>query len=322
MPTPFPYQALLTHWGIDQVTHWEPFQANVFHLILADERHFVFKAIGPEQQAIIDRLHFEYDVLHHVETQGMAVAVPLLSTAGTPYHLADGQIYRLSRWLPNRYVEPQTSDERAQLYHNYGRALAHFHQALATYQDERIEQRTWRTNLQKRVFDEAIPVIQAQLDPAKLPDFQALLTPIAPDLRAAYADLHSQLIIWDCHPGNVAVDGVTVSGFVDCDHLALAPKVHDLGDFFVHLVKWDLADATKTAAWLAHLRHLLAGYVAVAPLSEREQHALWAAMVGVPLIFMDFFFQSQRADLANNELTLFTWLVHQRQAIQAALTTE
>lgn len=310
-----PYFTLLSHWQIETITGWEALQENVFRIDSQNDKTYVFKAIGEVTEMIAERLHFERDVLSHVVAAGVAAAVPLLTTDGLPYVIDDGKIYRLSRWLPNRYREPATAAERTQLYRNYGTAMARFHAALATYQDECLYERTWQTNLPKRIFDEALPVVRSHLDPAQAADFEAALESVMPLMQQSYPDLPRQLMIWDCHPGNVAVDGFAVSGFIDLDHLAIAPRVLDLADFLVHLVKWDLDDEEKVQQWIAFFPHLLDAYTAVNPLSPQERAALYPAMVAIPLIFMDFFYQNGHAQLTATELSLFHCLVEKREAI-------
>jgi len=314
-------EKILACWGIDAIANWEVIQDNIARITLADGEQFVLKALGPSNETTIRRLHFEHAVLQHVAQRGLSVAVPLLSNKGVPYVIEADHIYRLSRWLANRPAKVQTSEERVRLYQNYGAAIGRFHRALASYKDDDILRKTWQTNLQTRVLDEAAPVILAHLDQAQLPSFEGLLAEIKPKMKAAFADLPLQPIIWDCHPGNVAVDGFDVSGFIDCDHISIAPRIFDLADFLVHLLKWDVGDEQKEAIWLAHFRQLALGYESVTPLSKRERGALFYAMAGIPLIFMDFFFQGGRPELTKVELGTFTWLVRHRQAIIAQLET-
>ena len=78
----------------------------------------------------------------------------------------------------------QTGAERDRLYQNYGAAIARFHQALASYKDDDILNRTWQTDFQTRVFDEAIPIIFANLDPVRLSSFKASLAEIEPNMSS------------------------------------------------------------------------------------------------------------------------------------------
>jgi Ser/Thr protein kinase RdoA (MazF antagonist) len=302
-------EEIVAGWGIDTIANWHVIQDNISRITLVDGRQFVLKELGLRNEETIRRLHFEHEVLHHVEQTGLSVAVPLLSNKGTPYVVNSEHIYRLSDWLPNQPAEVQTSEERVRLYQNYGAAIGRFHQALASYKDDNILSRTWRTNLQTRILDEAVPVIITRLDQTQLSSFQTLLAEIKPKMTSAYANLPIQPIIWDCHPGNVAVEGFEVSGFIDCDHISIAPRIFDLADFLVHLIKWDIGDEQKEAIWLAHFHQLIIGYESVTPLSRHERAALYYVMAGIPLLFMDFFFQGGLPELTKVELDTFIWLI-------------
>jgi Ser/Thr protein kinase RdoA (MazF antagonist) len=312
-------EEILQGWEIEPVATWHMIQDNIARITLANGRQVVLKQLGLHSEDSIRRLQFEYDVLQHVDQLGLSVALPLLSTKGVPYVIDSDQIYRLSNWLPNQPAEVRTGEERVRLYQNYGAAIGRFHRALASYQDDEILNRTWQTGLQKRVLSEAVPVILAHLEPSQLQSFETLLAEIEPMMMATYADLPLQPIIWDCHPGNVAVDGFEVSGFIDCDHISLAPRIFDLADFLVHLIKWDVGDEQKEAIWLAHYQQLIVGYESVTLLSRHERSALFYAMVGIPLIFMDFFLQGGLPELTKVELDTFVWLVRHRRVILAQL---
>lgn len=315
-------EGILKHWKDNAIADWHIIQDNIAQVTLVDGSQFVLKQLGLGNEEAIRRLQFEHDVLHHVAQMGLSVAVPLLSEEGVPYVIETDQVYRLSKWLPNQPAEVRTSEERVRLHQNYGAAIGRFHQALADYKDDEILSRTWQTDLQRRMLGEAVPVILAHLDRSHVLKFQALLAEIESDIRDAFANLPLQPIIWDCHPGNVAVDGFEVSGFIDCDHISLAPRIFDLADFLVHLLKWNIGDEQKEAIWLAHYPQLLVGYETVTLLSRQERSALFYAMVGIPLIFMDFFLQNDMPTLIKTEFDMFGWLVQHRQEIMAQLETK
>lgn len=226
-----------------------------------------------------------------------------------------GRIIRLSHWLPNQPQPAHTDDERIRLFQNYGRAIAQFHQALATYEDDHILERTWQASLHSRVIDQAIPTIFVYLDDAKHTWFQNLRATIEVDMITAFANLPEQLVIWDCHPGNVARDGFEVTGFVDCNHIAIAPRIFDLSNFLVNLLKWDVNDTEKSARWLAHFDQLIVGYEQVQPLTSSEKQGLFYGLIGVTLTMIDFFFQTDRPALTELEFDTVEWLVQHRSAI-------
>lgn len=317
-----PLEDILTHWGIKAVANWETIQENIAKITPADGPTLVLKELGPDSEATRQRLHFEYEILHHVEQSGLSVAVPLLSKQGVPYVSTSENLYRLSHWLPNQPAMVQTNEERIRLYQNYGFAIGRFHQALAGFQDSHSLSQTWQTTLHKRVIEEAVPVVIANLDQTRLSSFQALWAELESPMTAAYANLPLQPIIWDCHPGNVAVNGFEVSGFIDCDHIAIAPRIFDLADFLVHLLKWEVDDEQKAALWLAHFHHVTLGYQSTPRLSEQERAALFYAMLGLPLIFMDFFFQNGLPELTKVEFNTFVWLARHQAEIMAQLVNQ
>lgn len=321
MKTPSDITALLKAWGINEMTSNDAIQDNIQLISLAGGKQVVLKDVGADTETVIKRLEFERDVLEHVAQQGLAVAIPLSTQAGKPFHVASGRVYRLSHWLPNKYVEPRTDDERAQLYRNYGAAIARFHLALARYQDTDILTRTWQTGLRSAVLDEAVPAVLAHLDQALLPAFTAAISEIKQDMALAFEGLPEQPIIWDCHPGNVAVNGFEVTGFIDCDHIAIAPRIHDLADFLVHLIKWGIGNEKAEQTWIAFFPEVLRGYESISLLSTQERNALYFAMVGIPLIFMEFFYKvnHKKIEPIRLELRLFHWLVQHRNEIQSGI---
>ncbi len=321
METASRFESILKHWRLDTIASWRAIQDKVFRITLVDGRQLVLKDLGLQNERTIQRLQFEYDVLRHVVQTGLPAAVPLLSDDGRPYVVDVDRVFRLSNWLRNEPAEVNTGEERRRLFRNYGAAIARFHRALTSYTDPEILSRTWQTDLQTRVIDEAVPVILAHLDQSRLDSFKATLAGVESEMAMAFADLPRQLVIWDCHPGNVAVDGYDVSGFIDCDHLSIAPRIFDLADFLVHLIKWDIGDSQKELDWLADFPQLISGYDSVTPLSERERAGLFYAMVGIVLIFMDFFLQSSQFELTKTELDTIDWLVFHRRAIVARIET-
>src|SRR4051794_36672068 len=106
------FQELLEPWGLRLAAAPTRVGDDVFQLTLPDGRGVVLKALGPMLEPVLRRLEFERDVLLHVQHTGLAVAVPLLTVAGQPYSLANGQVYRLSHWLPNRPAEVRDERER------------------------------------------------------------------------------------------------------------------------------------------------------------------------------------------------------------------
>lgn len=306
---------LLKPWAIGAVTATEQLQGNVLRITASDGRNLVLKEVAPVSDQLLERIQFEYDVLAHVVRCGVRAAVPLLTVDGAPYSVTDGLVYKLADWLPNRPAPVMTAQEQIALNASCGRAIATMHVALASYQDERLLSRTWQTDLNKRVFGEALPVLNESLGPADRNELAGLQAQIETGMSTAFAGLPGQLILWDCHQGNTAVDGHEVVGFLDCDLMCVAPRVFDVAYMLVHMIKWTIGDAAAEQAWLAHAVHVVRGYETVLPLSPKERNALFYVMAGVPLIFMDWFAKTDNTGAIATEMRLFRWLVQSRGEI-------
>jgi Ser/Thr protein kinase RdoA (MazF antagonist) len=60
--------------------------------------------------------------------------------------------------------------------------------------------------------------------------------------------------------------------------------------------------------WLEHFHHVIAGYHRENSLSRRERDALWAVMIATQVLFVDWFFQHRRDELAIKNLEAFYWI--------------
>ena len=315
---------ILKQWGFQSAAECQTLNPDVYKieanrgqwLIL---KRLTLKHIGGNESRKINRLHLEYDVLSHLHKSGIPVALPILSDDGQPYVTFGKELYCLSPCLVNNPGVIRNASERDMLYRNYGCALARLHQALETYPDRDIASRTWRTDLIRQVFDEAIPCIFENQSPEQHRALTRMVSEIEPKMRALCSALPEQLIHRDCNPGNVLVDHFEVSGFVDCDHFSIGTRIFDLGYFLVHLVKWDVGNERETAMWLNHYNQVIIGYETVQPLQKQERDALFYVMLGVLLIFADHFYRhSNRNGIAERvkvELDTFRWMYRNRQSI-------
>ncbi|MEJ5308725.1 MAG: hypothetical protein WHX52_03055 [Anaerolineae bacterium] len=111
------------------------------------------------------------------------------------------------------------------------------------------------------------------------------------------------------------IGGEQVSGFIDCDHLSLGPRVFDLADFIVHMIKQDVTDPERTAAWFGLFPAVIQGYEMETPLLKEEKEALYYVMFGVLLMLAGCFFQTGDAAKARSELEAIDWMYHHRQEI-------
>jgi Ser/Thr protein kinase RdoA (MazF antagonist) len=277
---------------------------------------------------VAGRFAFELDVLHHLDRAGVGVALPIPDRQGRALVEHGGRLYTLSPFLaadPRSRVRadphPRTLDRAGlvRLNRNCGAAIARLHAALATYPAEGLEQRTWKTVLPDEWFERSIPAIRAHLAPTAQREFDAAIRRVSGEMRSAATGLPQQLIHRDCHHGNIIVHGERVSGFVDCDHLSVGPRVLDLADFLVHMIKGRVTDKEATKEWFVLYPAVLEGYEAENPLSKQERRAVYAMMLGILLMFAAWFYETGTPQHAPRELETLAWMVEQQARICRAL---
>ena len=307
-------ETMLDHWELAPLREWTTVKDRVvFEIATADGARFMLKDRGELDGWWWDRLPFEHDVTSHLDRCGVPVAVLLETRDGEPAAVVDGRVCSLSPALRNRPTE-LTRDESPAFYRNCGRAIARMHRALASYPTDGLEEKTWRTDLHDRIIATCIPSLREHLPEPARSRLSRLVEGAEGNMARAYRDLPDQLVFWDCHPGNTVRDGAEITGFVDCNHFAIAPRMFDVAHYILHLVKWDTDAPGKTAVWLDDFPQLLCDYDEVAPLTAHEKMAFPCLLLVGPLLFMDG--SLRNGDQASPvELRTFEWLCLQREEI-------
>jgi Ser/Thr protein kinase RdoA (MazF antagonist) len=274
----------------------------------------ILKDIGSGAD-VARRFAFEVDVLRHLDRAGAGVALPLADRRGKEWVAHEGRLYTLSPCLATDHWGALDRAGQVRLHRNCGAAIARLHAALATYPAHGLEQRTWKTVLPDEWFERSIPAIREHLAPVERKAFDAVLGQVSGEMRSVATGLPQQLIHRDCHHGNIVVQGEQVSGFVDCDHLSVGPRVLDLADFLVHGIKGRVADPEAVEVWFELLPAVIEGYQAENPLSGQEQRAVYAMMLGILLMFAAWFYETGTPQHAPRELETLAWMVEQRARI-------
>jgi Ser/Thr protein kinase RdoA (MazF antagonist) len=305
---------MLGHWELAPLREWTTVKDGVvFEVVTEDGARFMLKDRGDLDGWWWDRLPFEHDVTSHLDRCGVPVAVLLETRDGEPAAVVDGRACSLSPALRN-HPTSLTRDESPTFYRNCGRAIARMHRALATYPADGLQEKTWRTDLHDRMLTTCIPYLREHLPEPMKSRLSRLIGSVESDMARAYRDLPEQLIFWDCHPGNTVRDGPEITGFVDCNHFAIAPRMFDVAHYILHLVKWDTDAPERTAVWLEDFPQLLHGYDEVEPLTPHEKAALPCLLLVGPLLFMDGWLRNSD-EVDPLELRAFEWLCGQREEI-------
>lgn len=314
---------IVTAWDIGAVQATVDLHlGNVYRIERATGAPLILKNIGRDSPHIAARFAFECDVLRHLDRSGILVALPMPNREGELLVARDGCLYTLSPYLTtnNRWLELDFEGLK-RLNRNCGAAIARLHAALATFPTEDLESRTWKTTLANSLSDRWIPAIQQNIPAQEREIFDAIIADIAADIQATTENLPMQLIHRDCHHGNIVVDGEQVSGFIDCDHLSIGPRVFDLADFIVHMIKQHVADRERTAEWFDLFPAVIQGYEEEAPLSREEKRAIYYMMLGILIMLAGWFFETGEPAKASSELAAINWMYHHRQKIYDRIMT-
>jgi Ser/Thr protein kinase RdoA (MazF antagonist) len=279
---------------------------------LSNERgdRLILKDIGRINDQIEGRLAFEYEVLLHLQSAGLPVAVPLPDAQGRIAVPWKEHYYTLSPSLPDDggAVSPAGRDG---LLRNYGATTAQMHRALATFPHDRLPDWIGHIELASEVLDTGFPIILPYLAGEQAAKFQAMRAGLARTMPTAFQDLPGQLIHRDCHAENLLSCGTVVTGIVDWDHLTIGPRILDVAYFAVQLAKRQVRDPAAMAQWLDDFPLLLAGYEAESALLEGEKSAFPYVLIAVPVLFAYWAIGTGHSDdYIQTELDTTAWLYH------------
>jgi Ser/Thr protein kinase RdoA (MazF antagonist) len=286
----------------------------VWAVITERGERFILKNIAGKLNA--ERVETEYDLLRHLQAFAVSVAVPVLADSGQLRVEHQGRIYLLYPQLPvDHDIRPA---DIKQVYAHIGAAVARLHKALAVYPGH-ID--SWTMNLPHTVIEETVPRIRLALTDQDAEVFHRVVAAIVDEMTAALGDLPMQTIHGDCHGGNYLLHGDDVSGFVDLDHLPTGPRVYDIGYLLADMAKARFFDNHAHRDWLKSFHHVIAGYQQESSLSRREKDALWFVMLATQVLFVDWFFEHHRPELARKNLEAFYWIYRRRDEITRRISS-
>lgn len=228
----------------------------------SDGRRFFLKRLGPWRNLPVAD---EARVLRYLSAQGVGVAEFLITDRARVFAGRIEDAFVLIARLDSDHLQP---DAVAEVEEAVGHAVAELHLALAGY--------PWPANSYTERLCESLT--EDLLLPADLAESFALRRD---EIMAALAALPVQLVHGDLTPANVLVraPGV-VSGFIDFDHLPLAPRVWDIARYLSRRarLRWR-GGSPGTSSRLDSIGGFLRGYQRTSPLSDAEVAAIPAGIL-------------------------------------------
>ena len=326
--------AVLRRWAhhTGLVREWRSLyhKGTVLALTAASGARYVLKEVAKGQplERRLDRLAAEHRLLLYLAGRGVPVPAPLPADDGRTYvRYPEGgaAVYTLHRMLPNPGVKRSDGGgggsavptwEQPEVWTNVGAAIGRLHTALAAYPGEIV---SWHMALPARVRESALPSVRRSLRGEHLCALDAVFDGVTGEVCAALADLPEQHIHGDCHGGNILIADGEVSGFIDLDHLPLAPRVYDLFYLPPDRLKWRIDEPGAPEALLPLFPHLIAGYEREHRLTPRERAALWPGMLATQLFFIQAFAEQGNLEHVDRNLRALTWIHVHRDAIRRLL---
>jgi Ser/Thr protein kinase RdoA (MazF antagonist) len=242
----------------------------------------------------VRRFADEARILTHLLQRGVPVAVPVVSNDGKVCATDDdGAPYAVFPMLPADSHDNALGLDPV-LAGNIGAAIARLHAALA---DCPYGIESW--TVEPGMLEAWRQTVRDRLPPAVLTELSARIQPRWGLMVRALSAV-PQRVHGDVHGGNLRTIGQEVTGIIDCDHLQLAPRGYDLGYYMMFAVRWWLGVSQPSRA-VHEIRHLLAGYDAVSPLTRQENDDLPALALAAALGMIAYF-------LTEHDLAEESWL--------------
>jgi len=274
------------------------------------------------------RLAAEHRLLLYLADRGVPVPAPLTADDGRTYvrHPQGGAaVYTLHVMLPNSGAKRADGAdggstvptwEQPEVWTNVGAAIGRLHSALAAYPGEIV---SWHMALPTRIRESALPSVRSRLSGEQLRALDAVFGGSVDEVCAALANLPEHHIHGDCHGGNILIADGDVSGFIDLDHLPLAPRVYDLFYLPPDRLKWRIDESGVPEAMLPLFPYLIAGYEREHTLTPRERAALWPGMLATQLFFTQAFAEQGNQEHVDRNLRALTWIHEYRDEIRRLL---
>lgn len=304
---------LLEDWPVNAETiETDPQFPHIHHVTASTGERYVLKDVGGLDDTI-SPLGLQHRVTQYLHRSGVRVAY-LLTTRSGGFHASDGSnafilLPRIERESTDLYA-----DDAGPIYYNVGRAYANLHQVLAMY-DGQID--TWETELYSRLFEVKVPRMRERMTGRSRERLEVILSGLEDPIADVSPRLVQQPVLWDCHLGNTLLHNGQVSGFVDCDHISVGPRICDLANFAANLVARDCSTG-RTRPWLRHLPRLLEGYGSATEIRLEEETAF---SLGIPfflLTLVDHFQEYGPRDDAEETFECAWWVYDNLGCIQAA----
>lgn len=251
-----------------------------------DGARYFLKRLGPWRNL---PLADEARILRHLARRGVRVAEFLPTDRATLYA---GGVEDSFVLIPRLASDHFNAAELVSLEEKIGGAVADLHLALARY--------PWPANSYAEKLSASLE--QELMLP---PDVAEGVVRRRGSMTAALADLPTQLIHGDLTPENVLLRRPeAVSGFIDFDHLPLAPRIWDIAKYVSRRIRlrWRQGSHASDLGRLDYLAGFLIGYHKTNPLGSAEIEALPSGIAAGNVLEVSYLQEISAGTLARRKL--------------------
>ncbi|QDP96155.1 phosphotransferase [Microlunatus elymi] len=263
--------AVLKNWttllGADPILGAEDTGRGLWPIVAEDGRRYFLKRLSPWRNLPVAD---EARVLRWLAQQHVDVAEFMITDQATLTVGPSEDSYTLIPQLDADRIAPA---DLLRSEETIGQAIAELHRALAGY--------PWSANSYREQMTDAL-----QGDLLLPPDLADSFALRRESVCQSIELLLVQLVNGDLTPENILLRSPgQVAGFIDFDHLPLAPRVWDIAKYLSRRLRLRWRERTESAAdRVAHIGPLIRGYQRANPLSGQELNALPACIAAGNII--------------------------------------
>ena len=299
---------VLKNWDLPTISSIVEVKSDrIYQINYIDGAIHALKYIGTDEEQKRLRLDFEHNILAHLNRAGVPVANPIPTQTGATYIALDNNLYTLSQHLEHDSPWPPTTAERN---FNIGQAIAKLHQSLADFKCENLGFKLW-ANRPGYEMQERLPWCREKLTGEDLNIIEKMVASTPSNLLQTIDQMETQIIHRDLHGGNILLKGSQVTGFIDCDHFSIGPRVYDLAYLAGQIIRFTFVTPPKPRIenWCDLMTGVLSGYAANSTITPEERHVLPHLFREVVLMFISMYCKNSRGSLPlETELSALHWL--------------
>ena len=295
---------LLKKWGITDVVECKEYSNyTAIAVTTAGKEKYILKPKGT-----VDKIQSEYELLKHIDKNGIAAPVPLKTLEGKLYVEDGGKNYALYKYIEGETIHYDFNVNNKEVLFKHGEALGKLHKVMNTYDGSTEHIKTM--NLEEDIFSWAMPSI---LKNAPHNRIKEIIEDITPKMKDLFSRLPKQYIHRDPHGGNLLFREGNFIGFIDFDLCMIGYKAFDLCYVMTGILSEGFKEEKNREKWLELIVEIQRGYETENLLLPVEKESFWYIFLSTQLIFTAYYYGANNEDMAKNNLEMLYWIYDNKE---------